>query len=417
MNRTDAPAIQAVEKIDFIAPEVQAMENENAFLWMKHVPNATSRIDFYFDAGIIRERPALCHLTAGLLMSGTSKMNSTDIHNEFDGLGAYMDIGASLEQSVVSFYALNSLMPKIVDLFHKVMTENIFPAHEIQELKADRKQKLLINLEKVNFQAQRTFQRQLFGESAYSQLTEPSDYDKVSREDIVSFFEKAYLNGLFRMVLVGDFKEEVVKEIFEKFKPWLRSSAEMPEVRLKTSNGECYTTKDDAMQTAIRVGRLLFTKNHPDFIPFSILNTILGDYFGSRLMKNIREDKGFTYGIGSHINELKNDAYFVIGSEVGKDVYSATIQEIKFEMERLHDELIPEEELLLVRNYLEGQLLKSADGPYSMTDLYLNVFQHGKSLEFYNDYLKILREITPENLRDLARKYLRWEEMVVVGVG
>jgi predicted Zn-dependent peptidase len=308
-------------------------------------------------------------------------------------------------------------MPKIVDLFHKVMTENIFPAHEIQDLKADRKQKLLINLEKVNFQAQRTFQRQLFGESAYSQLTEPSDYDKVSREDIVSFFEKAYLNGLFRMVLVGDFKEEVVKELFEKFKPWLRSSAEMPEVRLKTSNGECYTTKDDAMQTAIRVGRLLFTKNHPDFIPFSILNTILGDYFGSRLMKNIREDKGFTYGIGSHINELKNDAYFVIGSEVGKDVYSATIQEIKFEMERLHDELIPEEELLLVRNYLEGQLLKSADGPYSMTDLYLNVFQHGKSLEFYNDYLKILREITPENLRDLARKYLRWEEMIVVGVG
>ncbi len=417
MDRTIAPEIKAVEKIDFVAPVVQNLSNENTFIWMKNVPNATSRVDFYFDAGTAKNNATLCHLTAGLLFSGTAKMDSTSIHNAFDALGAYMDVGASLEQSVVSFYALNDQMPKVLDLFFEVMTENCFPESELTELKADRKQKLLINLEKVGFQAQRTFQRQLFGDSPFSKLTEPNDYDLIQREEVISFFKKAYLSGLFKIVLVGDFTKSVAESIFEKFKPWLCNENVSLNPNLISQKGELYLEKSDAMQTALRVGRLLFTKNHPDFIPFSILNTIFGDYFGSRLMKNIREDKGYTYGIGSYVNELKNVGYFVIGSEVGKDVFQPTLHEIRNEMQRLQDELISEGELSLVRNYLEGQLLKSADGPYSLTDLYLNVSFHGLDMDYYNQFLKTLHQIEPKQLQVLAQKYLRWEEMVVVGVG
>ena len=147
------------------------------------------------------------------------------------------------------------------------------------------------------------------------------------------------------------------------------------------------------------------------------MNTIFGDYFGSRLMSNIREDKGYTYGIGTMVAELHETGYFLIATEVGKDVKDATLKEIQYEMERLHSELVPEEELQLVKNYMLGQLLKSADGPYSMTDLYMSVEPYDLDLDFYNRSIESINSITPERIQELAKTYLQWNDMTVVSAG
>jgi predicted Zn-dependent peptidase len=161
----------------------------------------------------------------------------------------------------------------------------------------------------------------------------------------------------------------------------------------------------------------LFNKTHPDYCDFTVLNTILGDYFGSRLMSNIREDKGYTYGIGTLLGELHETGYFVIATEVGKDVKDATLIEIQMEISRLQTELVGTEELLLVKNYMIGQLLKSADGPYALTDLFLGVETFGLNLDFYNKSIDAINNITPERIQELAIKYLKWEEMTVVSAG
>src|SRR5690242_19469508 len=106
--------------------------------------------------------------------------------------------------------------------------------------------------------------------------------------------------------------------------------------------------KEDAIQSALRVGRLTFNKTHPDYLSLKVLNTVLGGYFGSRLMANIREDKGYTYGIGSSLISMKNEGYFVISSEVGVDVCSKALDEIFFEIKRLTEEPIDDSELQLV---------------------------------------------------------------------
>lgn len=173
----------------------------------------------------------------------------------------------------------------------------------------------------------------------------------------------------------------------------------------------------NALQSAIRVGRILFTKEHEDYLDFLILNTIIGDYFGSRLMKNIREDKGYTYGIGSMISEFKKSGYFLIATEVGTEVKEDALNQIKLELERLQTEPVPEYELELVRNYMLGQLLKSADGPYAMTDLFLSVEIHGKSLDFYNEAIHRIQNIRPERIMELAKKYLNWKDLTIVTAG
>ncbi len=165
------------------------------------------------------------------------------------------------------------------------------------------------------------------------------------------------------------------------------------------------------------MGRFLFPKSHPDYIDFQVLNTILGDYFGSRLMSNIREDKGYTYGIGSGVMDMNKTGYFVIVTEVGKEVLDKTLHEIKFELERLQNEPVPEDELDLVKNYMLGQLLKSADGPYAMLDMYNGVDMYDLNLDFYDRAIRQIKEITPARIRELAQQYLNFEDFLIITAG
>ena len=417
LERKNAPNVQEIEKINFLSPlKIQLSENISLF-WMKEVQNETARLDFVFHAGTTRESNLISSLVAGLLFSGTDKKTSTDIHNELDDLGAFFDVGLGHESVLVSFYALKKNILAVFKIFEDALEHVNFPQNEIDELINDRKQKLKINCEKVGFLSQRAFQKNLFHGTNYARQTELEDYDTVRREEIIEYFSKNYKNGLLKVVLVGALEEVQVTEIAEKSNKWCVSEKPLFENNFNNNKGVFQLEKKDAVQSAVRIGKTLFNKNHSDFLGFSILNTILGDYFGSRLMKNIREDKGYTYGISSTEAELAKSGYFMIGTEVGSAQKDLAIQEIKNEIERLQKDLVPNKELELVRNYLLGQLLKSADGPYAMTDLFLSVDAYELDFSFYENYIQKVKNIDAEELRALAVKHLAWDSMTIVIAG
>ena len=417
LNRKNPPSLGELTDISFVTPELVKCTPSLPLYWMKKVPNATSRIDFYFDAGTTVGSNVISVLTSGLLFSGTKDKTSTQIHNELDSLGAYFDVGLGFETAIVTFYALNEQLPAVVKLFVEMMDNATFPSTEVEELINDRKQKLQINLEKVSFLAQRKFQALIFDGTNYNRTINLEDYNSVSQEEIVSYFEKNYKKGLKKVFLVGDFKEEVVSVIANSISSWAVEKQEKATLNFQNKAATVHVEKANAVQTAIRVGKTLFNKTHPDYFGFMILNTILGDFFGSRLMKNIREDKGYTYGIGSYLSEIKDSGYFVIGTEVGKEVKEATLTEIRKEIEKLQQELVSEEELNLVRNYLLGQTLKSADGPYALMELFLSVENQNLDLNFFNDFIHKIKSIQAEELRELARKYLDWNSFSIVSAG
>jgi predicted Zn-dependent peptidase len=417
LNRKNPPSLGELTDISFVTPELVKCTPSLPLYWMKKVPNATSRIDFYFDAGTTVGSNVISALTSGLLFSGTKDKTSTQIHNELDSLGAYFDVGLGFETAIVTFYALNEQLPAVVKLFVEMMENANFPLTEVEELINDRKQKLQINLEKVSFLAQRKFQGLIFDGTHYNRTINLEDYNSVSREEIVSYFEKNYKKGLKKVFLVGDFKEEVVSAISNSISSWAVEKQEKAMLNFQNKAETVHVEKANAVQTAIRVGKTLFNKTHPDYFGFMILNTILGDFFGSRLMKNIREDKGYTYGIGSYLSEIKDSGYFVIGTEVGKEVKEATLTEIRKEIEKLQQELVSEEELNLVRNYLLGQTLKSADGPYALMELFLSVENQELDLDFFNDFIHKIKSIQAEELKELAQKYLDWDSFSIVSAG
>lgn len=417
LNRKETPAILPIEKINFVKPQIFDISSSTKLFFMKEVPNETTRLDLYFDAGTIKGDIGIASFVNGLLLSGTKEKSSIQINSEIDNLGGFFESGISNENAVITIYSLRENILPILRVIQDAIQNLAFIEHEVEELIADRRQKFKQNMEKVSFLAQRAFQQRLFNDSIYGRIANEADFDSITIPKLKKFFQENYLNGLSKVVVVGNLNQDEIDEIIDLTGAWSSEVTTQFENSIKNLRGGAHIVKDGAVQTAIRVGKILFNKTHPDYNDFLILNTIFGDYFGSRLMSNIREDKGYTYGIGTMVAELHETGYFLIATEVGKDVRDATLKEIQFEMERLQTELVSEEELLLVKNYMLGQLLKSADGPYSMTDLYMSVEPYDLDLDFYNKSIESINHITPERIQELAQKYLRWNDMTVVSAG
>lgn len=417
LNRTITPEIKEIDKIDFVKPQIFDISKDVKLFFMKEVPNETARLDLYFDAGTTKGDQGIASFVSGMLLSGTNEKSSVQINNDIDALGGFFESGISTENSELSIYALRENILPILHIIKDAIQNLVFHEHEVEELINDRKQKFKVSMEKVSFIAQRGFQQRLFNNSIYGRVTSESDFDAISIQTLKRFFHDNYLNGLTKVVIVGNLEQDDIDAIIDLTGNWAAQAKSKFEKEIKNLPGLVHIVKDGAVQTAIRVGRMLFNKTHEDYNDFLILNTILGDYFGSRLMSNIREDKGYTYGIGTMVAELHETGYFLIATEVGEAVKDLTLTEIKFEMERLQTELVGKEELDLVKNYLLGQILKSADGAYAMMDLYLNVEPYGLELEFYNETIESINNITAERIQELAIKYLVWNDMTVVSAG
>jgi len=418
INRAQQPAINSIDSIEFVKPKIFEISKHCKLFCITDVPNETARFDIYFDAGTIRGKSGLASLVNGLLLCGTKTKSSIEINEAMNALGGYMESGISNENAVVSIYALRENILPLARILFDAIQNCAFDDKEIAELISDRKQKFKLGLEKVSVLAQRALKSRLFSNSeAYGQVGQLNDYDTVTKQDLMAFHSENYLQGMNRLVLVGNFNQDDIDAFMDIFGAWSVSKTPNFESDFHNLKGIVHVEKEGAVQTAIRIARPLFNKQHPDYLDFMVVNTLLGDYFGSRLMANIREDKGYTYGIGTLISELQKNGHFLIATEVGKEVMEPTLKEIQFELNRLQTELVPQEELGLVKNYMLGQLLKSADGPYSMMDLYISVEMHRLELDFYNQAIDKINSITSDRIMELAKKYLNWDDFTIVTAG
>ena len=418
LDRTLQPTLSPITKINFVEPTIISINKFTKLYWMKEVLDETTRIEFHFNAGSIRSIDKIAGSVNSLLFSGTKSKTSTQIHEELDTLGAFIDQELGQEVAIVSLYCLRKNAKAAVEIVLNAIQNVAFHAHEVEDNIREKKQQYLISSEKVSILARREFQKQLFANSPnYARQIELSDYDNITVEGLKKFHQEFYLQGLLKVVLVGNMENEFITHFQELLAPFAIQFNPEYEKQFINNKGVFHIEKTDAVQTAIRIGMPLFNKSHEDFIEFQILQTILGDYFGSRLMSNIREDKGYTYGIGSGLSEANQTGYFIIATEVGKEFVSATLHEIKVEIERLCNELVGEDELNLVKNYMLGQLLKHADGPNAMMDLFMAVQLQGKGFEFYDAFIERVNTITASDLINIANKYLTWDNLTIITAG
>lgn len=415
------PAFKQVEHIELIHANPLVLDNGVKVFKINAGGQDIVRIEFIFEnVNWDDSKPLQAFATNSMLVEGTSGLNSAQIAEKIDFYGAFLQTDYNYDQSVVTLYTLNKHLAATLPIVREVITDPVFPQRELDTFIRNQKQKLNVNLEKNDFISRRLFNKALFGNSIYGYTINADDYDKLNREQLPEYFKAAYAPANCTIIISGKVTDDTVDLLNRYFgKDWKNSKPVLKnKFRFTTGpGGNHYLSKEDALQSAIRIGQVSVNRTHPDFPALQVLNTVLGGYFGSRLMANIREDKGFTYGIGSALVSLQNTGYFFIASEVGADVCRQAMEEIKKEVELLRKELIPEEELNLVKNYMLGSMLGGLENAFSHADKFRNIYFSGLDYNYYNYYTDTVKAIDSKRLIELANIYLDFDAMEKVVVG
>lgn len=420
LNRTQAPDFKQVSTINFIKPTKAELTNGIPVFTIYSGEQDLVRIEFLFDnVNWNIEKPLQAIAVNALLNNGTNKLSAKEIAENIDFYGAFFQTEYGQDQSTVTLYSLNKHLASVLPILKDVLSNSQFPQREIDIYIQNQKQKLQVNLQKNDVLARKDFSNALFGDTAYGVDIQLKHYDAVKRDDLIEYFKAAYAPNNCTIVVAGKFDGDSFSLLNEQFgKDWQPSNAVKNKFEFSISGkNDVYKEKPDSLQSAIRIGQLAINRKHEDFPGLQILNCVLGGYFGSRLMNNIREDKGYTYGIGSGIVSLKNAGYLFIATEVGADVCKAALTEIYKEVELLKSELVENEELELVRNYMLGSMLGSLENVFSHADKFKNIYFSGLDYEYYERYIDKVKTVTSGEIKDLANKYLTVETFSEVVVG
>lgn len=421
LDRKNAPAYTIPGKLNILEPQLSYINKTKLLFFNDYSGVGVSRISLYFNASYQSENKRfLADLCSRLIFSGTKKLNSEQVMDGFDRYGAYVGSESGPEQNVIHLYQLPKFSSQILEHFTDVFNNISFPEEEINIQKSIALQQLQINEEKTAYHARKNFLTHLFGENhIYARFKSAENIENISKEDLISFYEKQYLEGLVKVVVTGEIDEASVK-ILNNFIAKHQIKQDPIDLNLESYHYKAESIKipkESANQISLRIGKPFIGKSHHDYKGFLVLNTLLGGYFGSRLMKNIREEKGYTYGIGSGANSGRKGSYFFVSSDLKKEVYEEAIDEIFKEFDRLKNEAVSELELNTVKNYLSGNMLRNFDGLYNQADRYLSVEEYGLNSDYYLELFKTIKKITASEIQILAQKYLNKEDMSIVVSG
>lgn len=426
-DRKQAPPVHDPIEFDFSLPPIQkeALSNGLPLYWLGAGTQEVAQLEFVFPAGIWYEpRPAVAQATATLLKSGTPGKTAHEITEAFEQYGATLRLSAGDDWASISIFTLTKHLPVLLPVLREMMLEASFPEEELRLYQQNSIQRLLVSLLQSDFVANQRIDALLFGEAhPYGRFSKEQTIAALTREDLVAFHRSQYDLSKAQLFLGGAIGEKEVQMIDAVFGSVPVTIDENPAVVPQYSapapaaRVQRIVNDETGVQGAIRIGRTFPNRHHPDFTPMVVLNTVLGGYFGSRLMSNIREEKGYTYGIYSSMQPLLHGGSLIIHTEAGRDVCEAAVTEVWKEMDLLRAELIEEDELRLVKNYLLGGLLGELDGPFQLLNRWKSLILNGFGRERFDRNIEIYKTIEAPALQILAQKYYDREsfyEIVVV---
>lgn len=374
------------------------------------------QIELVFYAGNwFEDQQSIAPTTNFMLKNGTSKRTAFQLNEAFEYYGAYCNRSCYNETAVLTLHTLSKHLPALLPVMNEMLIDSVFPEQELEVFKQNSKQRLQVNLKKPEFIAGRLIDSYLYGQDhPYGKYSNAGDIDAVTTDQLKAFYKKYYLQGHCAIFVSGFLPanlQSLLNEYFGKLvlsKPThlTQSIISQPAAQKKFR----IQNDEQAVQGAIRIAQPFPNRHHPDFKKVVLLNNIYGGFFGSRLMSNIREEKGYTYGIYSYLQNHVQESAWVISTEAGKEVCEATIEEVYKEMKILREEPVEKDELLLVQNYMMGSILGDLDGPFQIMAKWKNIILNNLDETYFYDSVKAIKETNTDELMELAKKYLQPEQ-------
>ncbi len=418
LDRTIAPPFQKTTRFDLLEPTTNKLLNGIDVHYLTGGQQDVIKIELIFKAGRWYEKKwGAAHFMATLLMKGSKKKNSFEIASIFDFYGAHVEVNPGLDVVSVALYTLIKNLKPVLELLFEIITETDFPARELELSKAIYLQNLKVNKEKTSFQAGKFFRKHLFGEvHPYGKELDEKEVERLDPDAL-----RDHYHAFFRDLLIivsGKIDEHSIDLINSTFSGLRCKTSEAISLHPPTDEpSRNLYDKEGSLQTSVRVGKRFIGRSHSDYFDVLLLNHLLGGYFGSRLMRNIREEKGLTYGIYASIHTLMRDSYLVIGADVTKENLDLTFDEIRLELRRLSSEPVPQDELQTARNHFIGSLQAEITTPFSHADKLKNILLYDLSSDYYTRLIRRIDTISAEDLMQVADKYYSEDSFYEIAVG
>jgi zinc protease len=421
LDRSKAPEFQIPKNITLTPPVKRTLKNGIPLFYI-HTPHIDAvKMEVVTEANkhLLPPGKALVpFFTMHMLLEGTHTMKSEEIDAFFDHYASEVSVISTFEQSGMSLLTTKKHFSDVIPVFRSLFSEATFPEKELVKRKSQKGLTISIQKEETGARGNQLYRKALFGKGhPYGFVAEETDVENIFSQDLVDFYKTSLMVNP-EIFVTGNLSEEQIEQIIKQFEDIYAFQSDnvtpdydiYPEKRITE-------IKDNAVQSSIRLGKHLIAKTHPDYNALTVFNTILGGYFGSRLIKNIREDKGLTYGIYSSIGALRLSDYWIVMADVQKGNAEQVIEEIYLEIERLQEELVGEEELETVRNYMIGHFMSTFSSAFDLITRFKNVHQAGLDYGFYERQLDYIRQFTAEDVQRIAQTYFKRDGILEVVVG
>ncbi len=424
LDRTTPPPIRQLSEFSITQPERKIMKNGIPLNVIYAGTEDVVRFDILIGGGQWnQEQPLQAMFTNRMLREGAGNMTSSQIAERLDYYGAWLELSSSVNCGFITLYSLNKYFERTLAVIADMVKAPLFPEKELAVVTDANKQQFLVNSTRVEMIARKQLNRALFGpQHPFGRYAVAEDYDRITPEVLRSFYQKYYHSGNCKVYISGKVTPEIIRCIEENLgtETW-GNVTEKTETKvispMPLKEKQIFIEREDALQSSLKMGCFVMDRKHPDFLKTRVLVTLFGGYFGSRLMSNIREDKGYTYGIGAGIVSYPDTGILAISTEAANEYIHPIITEVYGEMDRLRNDLVPQEELEMVKNYMLGDLCRAYEGPFSLSDAWIYIETAGLDERFFVHSLDAIRGVTSEELRTLAQKYFCKENLIEVIAG
>lgn len=417
-DRTHAPDFAIPQKLDFLKPERQQLASGAPLYVLPGGSQRVIRMEVIYKAGKWHEsQSGVSHFCAKMLQEGSKNFSAKSIAENFDMYGAHYEAMPGHDFTHISLHCLSDKVSRILPLLADILQQPTFPSDELNKIKDNFRQSLAINLQKNNYLASKIVREKLYSKlHPYGVDIEMDDLALIQPELLLNYHQEFYKD--FIIFITGAFADNTLREIKEALGeiPYQAN----PSTALKNINSnyeKVIIDKPDSLQSAVKLACLCFDRKHPDYFKLLLFNHVLGGYFGSRLMKNIREEKGLTYGIYSGVHALKNSSYFVVSAEVNKENNKIVIEEIYKEMQELADNLISEEELQIAVNNFIGGMQAELSTVFAHADKARSIVLNELEQDYHQKLLSTFLQASPATVQTTAQSFLKQSKFVEVTVG
>lgn len=376
-----------------------------------------AKIDVVFNAGLSSQlHKAEAIFTAAMLSEGTSIRSGKALADALDFFGAYFQVRCNADDSVASLYCLTKHVSNCLPLFFEALFLSVMPEKELKVVLDNSVQKLRVNLKKNSFLARNHFYDHVFGSNhPYAVNQTENDIKAIDRKTLLSHFENNYKNGIKYIMVAGLIENETIVSIRNEYKNWhFKSNTNNPVIEIKTAEGKYFYNKKGSVQSAIKIGKATINRTHADYAVLQLFNLLFGGYFGARLMKNIREEKGLTYGIYSVLESYMQTGCWYISTDMNNELREQGVEEIYKELNSVLQNGFSDEELSSGKQYFIGSLLRGMDGVFSIAERNKLVIDYNLSNNHYSELVNTINKTTNKEIIHAANQYISTNLVEVV---